>query len=163
MVSGSVASTHHGEPRSTQDVDLVVDPTHDALVSFVESLDRARFFIDDALAALEHRSQCNVVDSTTGWKVDLIMCKDRPFSRMELSRRQPLTILGVATHVATAEDVILSKLEWAKDSGSERQHRDVVAMLRLRGAELDDPYLETWANELQVSPALLAARRAAAS
>ena len=114
MISGSVASAHHGEPRSTQDVDLVIDPTVIALTTFVGSLDRERYYIDDALEALERRSRCNVIDVTTGWKVDLIVVKDRPFSRVELARRQPLTLLGIGTFVATVEDVILSKLEWSR-------------------------------------------------
>lgn len=162
MVSGSLASTLHGEPRSTQDIDLVVDPTPAALDLFVGSLDQPRFYIDDAREALALRAQCNVIDTTTGWKVDLIIRKDRPFSVVELGRRQPVSILGVATYVASAEDVILSKLEWSRDSGSERQQRDVAAILRLRAGELDDSYLEQWAAALGVRRDLAAARRAAA-
>lgn len=163
MISGSVASTHHGEPRSTQDVDLVIDPSVEALTTFVGSLDRERYYIDDALAALAHRSQCNVIDVTTGWKVDLIVVQDRPFSRVELDRRRPLTLLGVDTFIATVEDVILSKLEWSRATESERQVRDVVAMLRLRAGELDDAYLDRWARELELVAALEDARRSAAS
>lgn len=163
MISGSVASAHHGEPRSTQDVDLVIDPTVIALTTFVGSLDRERYYIDDALEALERRSQCNVIDVTTGWKVDLIVVKDRPFSRVELARRQPLTLLGIGTFVATVEDVILSKLEWSRASESERQVRDVVAMLRLRAGELDDAYLDRWARALDLVSVLDDARRSAAN
>jgi hypothetical protein len=159
MVAGSLASTHHGEPRSTQDIDLVIDPSEATLAAFVAGLDSERFYVGDALGALERRDQFNVIDLTTGWKVDLVIRKDRAFSRSELDRRQPVVIAGVSTSVATAEDTILAKLEWAKEGGSERQRRDVVAMLTVQRDTLDTDYLYRWADELGVSEDLKAAFR----
>jgi len=159
MIAGSLASTHHGEPRSTQDIDLVIDPSAAALAEFVAALDSERFYVGDALGALDRRDQFNVIDLTTGWKVDLVIRKDRAFSRSEFNRRQPVVIAGVATSVATAEDTILAKLEWAKQGGSDRQRRDVVAMLAVQGATLDGAYLNHWAEELDVSEDLEAALR----
>ena len=140
MVAGSLASTLHGEPRSTQDIDLVVDPTPDQLAAFVDRLDTDRFYVGDAFGALERRDQFNVIDVTTGWKVDLIIRKDRPFSQTEFGRRRPAVILGVRTAVASVEDTILAKLEWAKADDSDRQRRDVTAMISdaaLRSADDD--------------------------
>lgn len=150
MVTGSVAATHHGEPRLTQDIDIVVDPSPTGLESFLEMLDRERFYVDDARRALRDRSQFNVLDLSTGWKVDLIVAKDRPFSRVELARRTPIDILGVRTSVASPEDVILSKLEWSKESGSEVQLRDVETLVRIQGDRLDRSHLRRWARELGV-------------
>jgi len=162
MVAGSLASTHHGEPRSTQDIDLVIDPTEPALTAFVQSLDRKRFYVGDARGAFERRDQFNVIDLTTGWKVDLIIRKDRDFSRSEFARRQPVVIAQVRTAVATAEDTILAKLEWARAGGSDRQRRDVIAMLAVQRDNLDTAYLDSWAETLGVAGALEAARREAA-
>jgi hypothetical protein len=158
MLAGSMASSFHGQPRSTQDIDLVIDPDQQSLGRFVDGLDQARFNVGDAQGALRHRSQFNVIDAKTGWKVDLIIRKDRPFSREEFARRQAVDVLGVAAQLATAEDTILAKLEWAQAGDSERQLADVVAMLAVGGDAVDVSYLDRWASELGVSALLDRAR-----
>lgn len=158
MLAGSLAGSFHGEPRSTQDIDLVIDPDTATLERFAASWPRPRYYVGDADTALANRSQFNVIDTATGWKVDLIIRRDRPFSRTEFDRRRPAAVLGVTTHVASAEDTVLAKLEWARDGGSERQLRDVVAILRTSGAGLDEEYLEGWAHVLGVADLLAQAR-----
>lgn len=154
MIAGSVASSHHGEPRSTQDIDLVIDPTREQLTRFLAGLEPSRFYVDDALAALASRSMFNVIEPTTGFKADFVIRKDRPFSVSEFGRREQVELLGVVTAVATVEDTILAKLEWARDSESERQLRDVATMIRVHGAALDVSYLRRWAGELGVKASL---------
>lgn len=156
MVAGSIASTHHGEPRTTQDIDLVIDPSETALASFVGGLDPDRFYVGDASGALNRRDQFNVIDVHTGWKVDLIIRKERPFSRSEFDRRQQVVIAGVRTAVATVEDTILAKLEWGRAGGSDRQRRDVVGMLAVQGDRVDRGYLDRWAGVLGVADELKA-------
>ena len=133
MLAGSLASSYHGEPRATQDFDIVVDPPSDeALDQFVGSLDR-ELYVGDHRAALARREPFNVIDVSSGWKVDLIVRRDRPYSRTEFERRQPADIEGIPDYVATAEDTILTKLEWARLDESERQFRDVEAIVRTVG------------------------------
>lgn len=104
-----------------------------------------------ALEALEHRRQFNVVDFETGWKADLIVRKDRPYSIEEFRRRQPEPVLGTTLFVASAEDVVVSKLEWARRSGgSERQLRDVRGVVLAVGDALDRAYVEQWVAALGV-------------
>ena len=124
----------------------MIDPSPAGLAAFVAGLDRDRFDIGDAGGALDRRDQFNVIDVATGWKVDFIIRKDRPFSHSEFARRQPVTIAGVATAVASVEDTILAKLEWAKAAGSDRQRRDVVAMLAVQRDTIDTAYLREWAD-----------------
>lgn len=152
MLAGSFASTHHGVPRTTHDIDLVVDPSEPSLDRFVRSLDPERFYVSAEAAheAWRRRGQFNVVDLSSGWKIDLILRKERPFSREEFRRRQPATLLGAKVFVATAEDTVLAKLEWARLGESERQLRDVIGILEVRGGELDRTYIERWAGELAV-------------
>jgi hypothetical protein len=100
--------------------------------------------------AWRRRGQFNVVDLESGWKTDLILCKDRPFSRSEFERRELGTVFGAPIFVATAEDTILAKLEWALCGESERQLRDAVGVLEMSGSELDRDYIEGWARELHV-------------
>jgi len=152
MLAGSFASAYHGTPRATQDIDVVIDPTPASLESFVAQLTAAGYYVDAdrARAALEPRRQFNVIDSGSGWKADLIVRKSRPFSREEFKRRSPATVLGVDVFMATAEDTILAKLEWAALTDSERQLADVTGILGVKGASLDRGYIERWASDLGV-------------
>lgn len=92
----------------------------------------------------------NVIEITTGWKLDLVIRKARPFSVEEMRRRTPTRILGIEVPIATAEDTIIAKLEWAKLGASDRQLEDVAGILRVRGPSLDLKYIEHWVSELHL-------------
>lgn len=161
MIVGSTASSFHGEPRTTRDVDIVIDPTTDALHRFLDSIPRTDFYVDadQALIALERRTSFNLIEHATGWKVDLLICRDRPFSREELRRRIAVRLLGTDTFIATAEDTILAKLEWAATGESERQINDVAGILAASAATLDRAYLDRWIRELGLADTWDRARR----
>jgi hypothetical protein len=150
MLAGSFASSYHGDPRTTNDIDLVIDPTREALLAFVRSLDPSAYYVSEEAArdAFDRRSQFNVVLLDSGWKADLILCKRRAFSRSEFERRQRASIDGTEVFVATAEDTVIAKLEWARAGESERQLRDVRGILDLRAETLDRDYVETWVRAL---------------
>lgn len=152
MLTGSLASTLYGEPRSTVDVDLVVVLDAAALGALLSALPEDRYYVseDAARDALKRQGQFNVIDLETGWKVDLILRKRRPFSLEEFDRRVRREVLGVEIDLVSVEDSILSKLEWARRGGSERQLRDVRAMVMLQRDRLDVAYIERWAEELGV-------------
>jgi hypothetical protein len=153
MVAGSFAGMAHGLVRMTHDIDLVVDPTREQLDRFVTTLATDQYYVSQeaAVEAWHRRGQFNVIDMTTGWKTDLILIKHRSFSREEFSRRRPASLFDVPIFVATAEDTILSKLEWARLGESDRQLRDVAGILELRRATLDHAYIERWARDLGVT------------
>jgi hypothetical protein len=165
MLTGSFASTYHGDPRTTNDIDLVIECDRSSLDTFVSGLDAERYYVSAEAAdeAWRRRGQFNVVLLESGWKVDLILCKQRAFSREEFARRQPAEIAGTAVWVASAEDVVVAKLEWAQAGESERQVRDVVGILQVRSGELDLPYIERWVRELGLNPLWQRARASAAS
>ena len=130
----------------------------------IAHLDPQRHHVPHSFArqAVEQRSSFNVIDEATGWKVDLIVRRDRPFSRMEFARRERAMVAGVPVFVATAEDSVLSKLEWARAGGSDRQLDDAANVLRVR-QNLDHTYLREWAGTLGVLDLLdLAIERATA-
>ena len=104
--------------------------------------------------ALRRRSMFNIIDFTEGWKADLIIRKDRPFSIEEFRRRQMRSLFGRPTPIASAEDVILSKLEWNKMTPSDRQLKDVFQVVMTQGPLLDLTYLRKWAAVLGVQTAL---------
>lgn len=154
MIAGSFASAAHGLPRTTQDVDVVIDPANpEALDALVRSMPPDDYYVDADTAhdALRRRSMFNVVDRASGWKVDFIICKNRAFSRGEFARRIKLLMLEVPVFVASAEDTVVAKLEWSKQmGGSERQRRDVAGIIAAVGDQLDREYIERWVRELDV-------------
>lgn len=160
MLAGSFASSLHGMARTTADIDIVIDPSAASLARLLDHLDLDRFYVDAEAArrALADRDPFNIVDVTNGWKVNLIIRKERPFSVAEFERRTPTTIIGVPAFVATAEDTVLAKLEWSRLGGSDRQRRDVVEILRIQGPALDHEHLDTWAEALGLTELLSAAR-----
>ncbi len=135
------------------DIDLVIDPTAPQLRALVSALAGTGAYVssDSADGAFAHRSMFNVVDATSGWKADLIVRKIRAFSETEFARRQKADYEGCPLWVASAEDVIVSKLEWAKLGGSARQLEDVAALLRVHAGRLDRAYLDRWVGELDLT------------
>lgn len=160
MVTGSVASSVHGVPRATQDIDIVIEPTREQLVAlmgrFVEPTYDAD--VDDALDALRRQSMFSVIDRRGIWKIDFIVRKQRPFSKKEFDRRRKIEILDISVYAATPEDVLLAKLEWAKLGESERQIRDAAGIIEIQGENLDNAYVERWAAALDIEDQLHAAR-----
>jgi hypothetical protein len=155
MVTGSVSSSYYGLPRATQDIDLVIDPTAEQLERFV-ALVAPDYYVSAEAAqdALRRRSMFNVIHFDEGYKVDLIIRKDRPFSLEEFRRRQICPLHGRSMPVASPEDVVLSKLEWNKITPSERQLNDALQVVVAQGAKLDQAYLRRWASELGVAEKL---------
>ncbi len=151
MTAGSFGSAFHGEPRATNDVDIVIDPTAEQIEEFLGRLD-PNYYVDrkTAVDAVARRSMFNVIDTLSGWKADLIIRKSRPFSREEFSRRATTDVAGHEVFILSPEDAILSKLEWAKKGDSERQLKDVETILREQRGKLDIDYLQKWARELAV-------------
>ncbi len=163
MLTGSMAAALHGVSRATMDLDLVIAPTAGQLRALVASLAGTHLYVseDAALDALAHESMFNVVDTATGWKADLVIRRSRAFSRMEFERRRRAEFEGTPLWVATPEDTILAKLEWAWRGGSTRQIEDAAALLRVSAPELDRAYLERWIAELRLEEPWRAANRLA--
>ncbi len=163
MLTGSFASSYHGLPRATQDIDFVIAPSRDQLQALIVRLPAPDYYVDEqaALDALTRQSQFNVLDLATGWKIDFICRKARSFSRTEFARRIQVDLQGMSLFIATAEDVALAKLEWAKLGGSQRQLEDVAGLLRVRGEELDEGYLTRWIQTLGLDAEWQAAQRLA--
>lgn len=146
MLADSFASSFHGSPRTTHDIDVVIAPTRAVLDRFVRGLDEERYYVSDIAVdeAWRRRGRFNVLLLDSGWKVDLILCKDRPFSRSEFERRIRVDLASIPLWMATAEDTILAKLEWAKAGESERPLRDVAGIPEVVGGRIDRAYIERW-------------------
>jgi hypothetical protein len=151
MVSVSIASNVHGEPRMTNVIDIVIDPSAKSLQRFINSVPNDWYVsAPAAMQALWARTMFNVIDAQNGWKADLIIRKNRPFSAKEFERRQIYDVLGNRLPIVTVEDSILSKLEWSLESQSQQQFRDAQRMATVNRTTLDRAYLTEWASQLGV-------------
>lgn len=152
MITGSLASSLHGAPRSTQDIDIVVAPDRESLERLLNSFPESQYYVsrNSALSALRESSMFNVIDHASGWKIDFIIRKAREFSQREFARRAEVSALGMRLYVARPEDVLLAKLEWARRSGSERQIEDAAAIIRTQGDRLETAYVESWIESLEI-------------
>lgn len=158
-LGGSLASSIHGEPRSTHDVDFVVEMT----AADVDALTRALecdYLIDREFVreAVERRSSFQLVDKKDFGRVDFFVAKGRPFDEERRRRRVRHVIdleTGEGIWVASAEDVVLQKLAWYRLGGevSDLQWRDVLGVLKAN-PRLDLNHLQRWAGELEVADLL---------
>lgn len=161
MLTGSMAAAAHGAGRATMDIDVVIEATADRLQALVDHLTSHGLYVSGAAArdALAQESMFNVIDEQTAWKVDLIIRKSRPFSESEFARRTAIDFEGMRLWVATLEDLVVAKLEWAKLGESARQLEDVVSLLRAAGQTIDLDYVNGWVKELGVVEQWDAVRR----
>src|SRR5450432_258053 len=154
-IGGSVSSSLHGLPRRTQDVDVIVDIPPAQVHSLFQLLQNEYYLDEQALDDSVRRSfPYNVLHLKTMMKVDLIPLKRRAFTQEE-ARRAQSQVLEMGTpplKVATAEDALLTKLEWFEMGGrsSSRQWNDILGIIRQQGTALDLVYLRQWADSLSV-------------
>lgn len=151
VVVGSMAAARWGVARTTRDIDLVLVLDPAVADDVLELLDRDDVYVPIAGArqALAHGGSFNVLHTSSGGKVDVFaVAADDAFERSRLDRRVSADVLGLASWVAAAEDVVLAKLRWRLESRSEVQWRDCVEIAAVH--ELDWRYLWRWAPVLDV-------------
>lgn len=146
MLTGSMAMNYYAQPRMTRDIDLVialVPEDTDAVVRlFTPDYYVSREAVNSSIA---HESLFNLVHLESVIKVDCIVRKNSLYRRAEFDRRQRITIEDFSTWIVSKEDLMISKLWWAKDSRSELQLRDVKNLAR---TGCDAAYIERWTKEL---------------
>jgi hypothetical protein len=160
LVGGSIASSIHGFPRSTQDADLVADLRPEHVRPLVASLEKL-FYIDSerVMDAIRRRASFNAIHLREGLKVDVFVLKSDPFSRQEMARRRriaPLEDPGDTIPIASPEDIVLQKLRWYRlgNGVSDQQWNDILGVLKVQRGSLDLPYLQEWAERIEVEDLL---------
>lgn len=160
MLVGSFASDAYGANRTTYDIDMVIDPAPDSLRRFTASFDEEEFYVGPSpQVALAQRDMFNIIDTTSGWKVDLIILKSEVYDRVCFERRVRTSLMGTEVCIASPEDTVVGKLRWAALGGSDRQVEDAARVLEACQDSLDNAYIDRWAAELGVSHLLERARR----
>jgi hypothetical protein len=165
MIVGSFASSSHGFPRLTQDLDLVAPLNRNQVDGFIAAFSRD-FYLDRGLIeqAVINQTSFNIIHLQSSFKVDIFLLPrggyvEEEFSRRVLKQIDPRT--DFAAYVQSAEGALLSKLACYRQGGevSDNQWRDVIGILKVQAARLDINYLQTWAERLGISDLLLRARQ----
>jgi hypothetical protein len=155
MVTGSMASNFWGIPRTTHDLDFVIQLPPSQVPMIVQAF-RDQFYIDEAMvhSAYQPPHQFNAIDSRSTLKIDFWLLKPAPFEREMFRRRTAQPMFGREVWLATAEDVILHKLLWDRITPSERQRLDIAGVAAVQRGILDTEYLRRWAKELDLANAV---------
>jgi hypothetical protein len=164
MLTGSLVSSLQGEPRATHDIDLVIEVGDLDVPRLLKALTAPDLYLDGAAvaAAVHERTSFNLIEPSTGDKVDFWPLTDDPFDSARFARRQWVEALGLRLAVSAPEDTILMKLRWARESGgSEKQLTDALRVYELQAARLDAGYLAEWADRLGVDDLLTRLREQA--
>lgn len=155
MLTGSMVSNFWGIPRTTHDLDFVVQLPPLAVPDLVKAF-QGDFFVDENAIRDAYRPpyQFNALDNRSALKVDFWLLKTEPFEQALFSRRVRETLFGEPAWICTAEDVILHKLYWNNITPSERQLGDAAGVVAVQADRLDHKYLRHWAKEIGVSKPL---------
>lgn len=146
MLTGSMAMNYYAQPRMTRDIDIVVDLKLEAADTIVRLFSPEYYISLEAVKqSVRNRSLFNLIHQESVIKVDCVVRKDSPYRRAEFDRRLRVPIDGFHTWIVTKEDLVLSKLDWAKDSLSERQFSDIRNLLE-SGCDLE--YVSHWVQQL---------------
>jgi hypothetical protein len=153
LVVGSTASIAYGEPRFTNDIDIVIDLPSEKIEAFCEAFPSGEFYISRPAVseAVAKRFQFNVIHPASGLKIDFIVLSDSDFDQSRRQRRRQLSVLADGpTWFASPEDVILKKMVYFEEGGSDKHLRDIAGMLLLQGNRIDRDYVAQWAKLLGV-------------
>lgn len=151
MVTGSMAANFYTVPRMTRDIDLVIDLS-ERDGDRVTRLFQQEYYVDRDMVqrAVRDHAMFNMIHNALVVKVDCVVRKETDYRREEFARRRAVSIAGQQIFIVSPEDLILSKLDWAKESRSQMQLDDVRNLLRsVQG--LDTAYLTRWADRLGLS------------
>ena len=150
MITGSTASNVYAVPRMTRDIDIVVELSERDTEKFILAFEMDHYLEPESVReAVKRKRMFNIIHDQYIIKVDFVVRKDTPYRLKEFSRKKRISVDGQELHIVAPEDLILSKLEWAKDSKSEVQLRDVNNLLQ-SVIGLDRRYLARWAKQLGV-------------
>lgn len=152
-VVGSMASMAYGEPRFTNDVDMVAEMTAQSIGDLCAAFPSPVYYVSESAVreAVSRRGQFNIIHPLSGMKVDVIVPPDTAFARSERARVRRISSAGeYSIWFGSPEDVILYKLRFYQRGGSEKHLRDIAGMRKLLREKLDETYIESWASTLNV-------------
>jgi len=151
FVTGAVAAIAYGEPRLTNDIDIVADLREDDIPKLKSCYPEREFYFDEdsASRAVSSRSQFNIIHPDSGLKIDVMISRGDEFDQSRFLRvRRLLPLEDTEITFASPEDVILKKMAFYRDGRSEKHLRDIAGILKISSDALDLTYIEAWAKKL---------------
>ena len=147
-ITGGVAATAYGDPRTTRDLDVVLNINKSDIAGLVGALEAVGFYVPGIEDVVTGRlSTLQIIHQETVLQADLMLSGTADYDRIKFQRRR----LENGLYFISPEDIVLSKLKWRKTSQSEKQWRDVLGVLKVQGELLDLEYLRKWAVQLELS------------
>lgn len=150
-VVGSFASSVYGEPRFTQDIDIVFELPASQIARFCQHFPGPEFYLSEVAVreAVQRHTQFNVIHPSSGNKIDFILNRQDAWGRGQIARRQAVELFPDRRgFLASPEDVILGKMLYFREGGSEKHLRDITGILRIRGELVDRKYVVDFAHQL---------------
>lgn len=154
LVTGSIASIAYGEPRLTNDIDIVAAVGDKDIPALLEAFPEDTYYLSgDAIReAVRHQTQFNIIHPASGLKIDVIIMRDTAFDKSRLARiRRIHPAPAYEANFAAPEDVIIKKMQYYAEGSSEKHLRDIAGILMTSGEEIDHAYIEHWAAVLELS------------
>lgn len=153
FITGSIASMTYGEPRFTNDIDMVADIKEEHIPGLKKCFPEAEYYLNEEsiVDALSRKSQFNIIHPESGLKIDIIIKKENDFDRKRFSRIKPITMEDTEIKFASPEDVILKKMEYYRMGGSEKHLRDITGMIKISRELINLNYIEKWISYFDVA------------
>lgn len=151
LVTGSMATIAYGEPRFTNDIDVVIRMVGAQVDPFCAAFPFDEFYVspDAVRDAVWRNGQFNILHPSTGLKIDVMVADSSDFNDSRFSRARRLHVAqNHAVAFASPEDVIIKKLEFFQEGGSEKHLSDIRGVLAVMGDEIDHSYINQWATKL---------------
>ncbi|MCK4312467.1 MAG: hypothetical protein KAW88_07015 [Candidatus Cloacimonetes bacterium] len=131
MLTGSLAMNYYAEPRMTRDIDIIIEIFPKDINRFIDKFQKEYYIAENSVKeAIEQVSSFNIIHNLLVIKLDFIIRKKEEYRKMEFDRKQTIRILDNQINIVSKEDLIISKLYWAKDSKSEKQKNDIINLLQ---------------------------------
>ena len=147
LVTGSVASMAYGEPRLTNDIDIVADIGLSHIPGLLAAFPKEDYYIDEEMIkeAIFRIGQFKIINPASGLKIDIIIKQDTPFDQSRFERTREIYPGTYSAVFASPEDVIIKKMEYYKLGGSEKHLRDITGIIKISEESLDKEYIAQWA------------------
>jgi len=154
FVTGSVATIAYGEPRFTNDIDIVVQLFPIQIDPLCQAFSSDDFYIsiEAVVDAVTRRGQFNILHPSSGLKIDVMVADDSDFNQSRFTRTRQLQISPHRkAEFASPEDVIIKKLAFYREGGSDKHIRDIRGVLAVLGENIERSYIESWVTKLGLS------------
>ena len=151
LITGSVAAMAYGEPRLTNDIDVVIDINEGHVSGLLAQFPADEYYLSDEAIreALVRKSQFNIIHPASGLKIDVMIQQGTPFERSRFKRARLVHFTDEhGGRFAAPEDVILKKMEYYREGGSEKHLRDIAGIMKISAGMIDESYIGQWADQL---------------